>query len=176
MEGLINKNSLSGKTFSSSINGENLARNDCPISLTNSEDWCSGPVGEYESVHWGINFNKHVFLTNFSLQNTNRIFVKSFYVQGRLRNSKWRTISAVTDSTLGSYEFKTYPVNRSGPFSSVRFVSTRNGYFQSYSSYHFCIYKVEFFGKIFPNNYPTIIQKKFSFIKSFLLLIILIFL
>ena len=148
MNGLIKRGYLSGNAFSISNNNYDDNRHTYPIQPNITGDWCSKSLDKHASAYWGLNFSKYVYLTNYSLQNTDRAFIKSFYVQGKLRNGQWKTISIVKDSTAGSLDVQTFPVTNRGPFSAINFTSTENGYYDSQQLYYFCIYKVEFFGAV----------------------------
>lgn len=146
LNGLIHNSFVSGITFASSTNF-NENRKDCPINHSSTDRWCSGETGQKTPQYWGINLSKYVRLMYYTLKNPDNVRIISFIVEGRLKNSKWRVISAVDSFGKEINEARTLKTNNTGPFTSIRITSIENPY-DGYG-YYFCIQKVEFFGSAF---------------------------
>ena len=136
LNGLIHGGFISGTPFCSNTNLDDR-RVINPILHDSNDRWCSKPSGQYTSQYWGMNFDKAVHLTHFSLQNKDNAFISSVLVQGRLRTGKWLTISDIANLGVGGYGLKTIKTMQQGPFNAVNFTSRKNtwdgnGYFFLY--------------------------------------------
>ena len=146
LSGLINNSYLTGKTFASSTHVNSL-RKDNPILHNSTDRWCSSKTNEYDQEYWGINFDKYIYLTNITLQNSYNLILLSFIIEGKLNSGEWKLISDVSDFGMLENESGTLNISDPGPFSSIKITSRKNS--KDPVGYYFCIYKVDFFGAVF---------------------------
>ena len=153
--GLVTRHHLKGTTYASSTN-VNESRVNNPIITSSTDRWCSKPTRQNTSETWGVIFDHMIYITNYTITNQNwSAYPISWKVEGFSLQRGWETISTITNSDIGSNEYGTFPTERPGPFQHFRFISIENGFDHIYKNYHFCLYKVDFFGVAFKMNAPT---------------------
>ena len=150
--GLIYTYGFKGRTFASSTN-LNYTRKENPI-LPNSKDrWCSEETGQYSVETWEVHLDHYIYITNYTFSNQNNhadTHPLSWKLEGFKPTKGWETLSVIEDSPIGNGQYETYQTIHSGPYNIFRFSSIENGYDRVLHNYHFCIYKVDFFGAAFP--------------------------
>ena len=160
--GLLSLYNIKGITSASSTNWD-PKRKDNPINMNSNDRWCSEPSGEFTPETWTVKFNHYIYITNYSFANLDAYpFPVSWTLEGYSPKLGWELLHTMQESDIN--EFGTFPTERAGPYNEFRFVSIQNGLDRT-GYYHFCIFKVDFFGSAF-KLWPYITQHKNYFIKS----------
>ena len=157
--GLVQKCKMKGKTRCSSFNF-GLSRKENPINYDSDDRWCSGPTGEFEPEWWEVTFDHWIYPTNYSFaSNDHFVPPKAWTVQGKKKDRTWVNISTVTKFHIENNKFTVIQIDYdAGPFRTFRFISNQNKL--SDKTFHFCIFKIDFFGIAFKNFCPISIFKR----------------
>ena len=147
--GLISQYHLTGQPYASSTNlNDNRIYN--PITPSSGDRWCSGATKKLTSETLGVVLNSYVYITNYTLVNQDDYASPiSWKFEGYSNKKGWELLSTIKNSNIGRGQYGTFPTEKSGPYKHFRFVSIQNGYDYTFYNYHFCIYKIDFFGIAF---------------------------
>ena len=165
-QGLIQANQLKVYTLASS-NNFRPTRHRNPVKYNSGDRWCG--LNSTTEEWWLVSFpfNK-LFVESYYVSSTEAEFSPQSWTLQGFNDGDWEIISNITNSQLELNDTKIYTTQTTKFYSSFRFVNDDPPYYNETGEFHFCLYKIDFFGKFIKTRVTCISKKSYNIYIPFL--------